>query len=82
MKKDKSKKNLSKNVDFFELTKIKDNKLDRNSRLKWTEETYINFSDKELNKSDRIFFGLSVKPKILKIFLFVVFICLGILLAR
>jgi len=71
-----------KKFDFFELTKLKDNKLHRKSRLSWTEEAYINFSEKEINKSDKIFFGLSIDNKVLKVFLFIIFISLGILLGR
>ena len=82
MENEKKKEEKSKKFNFFQLGKLKDNKLGRNSRLEWTEETYINFSDKEINKSDKIFFGLSINNKIFSVFLIIIFICLGILVAR
>ncbi|HUT21908.1 MAG TPA: penicillin-binding protein 2 [Candidatus Bipolaricaulota bacterium] len=80
-KKDQEKKS-SENSDIFSLTKIKDKALSRNSRVFWTEEAYINYSDRDINRSDKIYFGLSINQKVIHIFLFIVFLGLGLLLAR
>jgi len=68
--------------DFLEISKPKDNDLGRKSRLDWVEESYINYSDKEIKKPDKIFFGLSVDRKKINIFLLIVFVCLGVLGGR
>lgn len=82
MSKDENKQQPRKKFDFFSLNKIKDDKLGRNSKLGWTEETFINYSDKEIKKSNKMFFGLSVNVKILKIFLIIILVGIGLLLAR
>jgi len=82
MKSKKENQESTKKFDFFSLGKIKDDKLETNSKTRWTEETFINYSDKEIKKSDKIFFGLSIDAKIIKVFLIIVLCGLGILMAR
>ncbi|MFZ5365593.1 MAG: penicillin-binding protein 2 [Patescibacteria group bacterium] len=68
--------------DFFGLSMLGDGQLNRRSHSRWTEEAFINFSDKEVKKSDKIFMGLSISGRALMWFLVFVLSGLGILLAR
>ena len=76
MKEENKKEPESKKFDFLKLSAVKNGHLGRKSRLDWTEDSYINYSDKETSKSDKIFFGLSIDQRKINIFLLIIFVCL------
>jgi len=67
---------------MLDTSKIKDGQLDRDSRRDWVEETFIEYSEEEIYKSNKSYVGLALSGRRIFGFFFLIFVCIGILFAR
>ncbi|MFH0815100.1 MAG: penicillin-binding protein 2 [Candidatus Falkowbacteria bacterium] len=79
---DDDKQNPEDEIFMIDARKLRVDRLGRNTWRQWVEDSFINFSFEELNKSGKNYMGLALSRKRLAVFLIIILVILGALLFR